>query len=426
MFDALRRLGVLGLAGLLLAATAGDGYARQTTRFDGIKVNANPTIRPGLTLGQYAYNTAVLGSAFSHVPPYALGYNPYMNALATTPSLAGYGLSTVAGTNPYLGGAASLSTSPYGGGYSLSTTPGGGASSPYGYYPPYSYIPPTAANYMGLASLTQAQGQYWKDISQARITRETSRQMALDTARKTIELERWYEATRPTSNQLRDKELATELDRARKDPPATDVWSGRSLNELLRSIKATGAINRGPNLPLDDDTLKHINLTTGTSGNIGMLKDDGRLAWPLPLKEAQFAELQKSLDKNLRRAVADLKGKDPVDSALLNDINKQFKELNDKLGGSTDELSPGQYIEAKRYLNQLSSAIKALQDPKAPNYFNNTWNAKGKNAAELVANMSKEGLMFAPAAPGDEGAYTALYQVLRTFEAGLQMSQRRE
>ncbi len=237
---------------------------------------------------------------------------------------------------------------------------------------------------------------------------------------------RWYEATRPTAGQLREKELATELDRARKDPPATDVWSGRALNELLRSIKATGAINRGPNLPLDEDALKHINLTTGTSGNIGMLKDDGKLSWPLPLQEAQFTESRDRLTRNLRHAVSDLKGKDAVQTPTLKDINNDFKTLTDKLSDSANELSPAQYIEAKRYLNQLSSAIKALSDPKANNYFNNTWNAKGRNAAELVAHMSKEGLIFAPAAPGDEGAYSGLYQVLRAFEAGVQTAQRRE
>jgi hypothetical protein len=40
-------------------------------------INPNPYIAPGLSLNQYAYNTAVIGQALSRVPPYALGYNPY-------------------------------------------------------------------------------------------------------------------------------------------------------------------------------------------------------------------------------------------------------------------------------------------------------------------------------------------------------------
>jgi len=108
-----------------------------------------------------------------------------------------------------------------------------------------------------------------------------------------------------------------------------------------------------------------------------------------------------------------------VPQALLKDIRGDFKALNDKLNESADELSPSQYIEARRFLNQLSAAIKALSDPKVANYFNNTWNARGSNVAELVSHMTKQGLTFAPAAPGDEAAYRAVYDALRTFEAGL-------
>jgi hypothetical protein len=48
------------------------------------RVNPNPLIAPGVTLNQWAYNTAVMGRAYSYVPPYLLGYNPY-------PSVVSYG-----------------------------------------------------------------------------------------------------------------------------------------------------------------------------------------------------------------------------------------------------------------------------------------------------------------------------------------------
>ena len=70
--------------------------------------------------------------------------------------------------------------------------------------------------------------------------------------------------------------------------------------------------------------------------------------------------------------------------------------------------------------NQVADAIKSLSNPKAINYFNNTWITKGKNVAELVDHLTREGLTFAPAAPGEEAAYTSLYQSLRAFAAGMQ------
>jgi hypothetical protein len=68
-------------------------------------INYNPYIAPGLTLQQYAYNTAVLGQAYSSVPPYALGYNPYPQVINYGPVYRTYGypyLTGYAGYNPYL------------------------------------------------------------------------------------------------------------------------------------------------------------------------------------------------------------------------------------------------------------------------------------------------------------------------------------
>jgi len=145
--------------------------------------------------------------------------------------------------------------------------------------------------------------------------------------------------------------------------------------------------------------------------------------WPLPLHESQYDEARKRLTKNLIWAVQQLKEKDPLDRATLRDIQGDFRTLNDQLAASVENLSPSQYIESRRFLNQLGEAIRALEDPKAVNYFN-TWTPKGKNVAELVGHMLKEGLRFAPATGGDEAAYRSLYQALKAYEAGLQVASR--
>jgi hypothetical protein len=374
-------------------------------------------------------NAGVLGTA---APASMAGYNPYAPALggynpATmgAPASDPYALSTVGGFNPYTSPSASMSSSPY----SLSTSPtGAGFSGPYGmpYYPFYGG-PGLAGPGMGygfalqgLASYTSAAGKYWGDIEQARILREQSRQMYLDTQRRRIQFEQWYETVRPTAPKMMAAERATELELARKAPGETEVLSGRTLNVLLRSIQSAGNLNRGPNVELAEDALKHINVTGGASaGNVGMLKDGVKLAWPEGLQGEGFDTASKRLTRNLKLAVDTLKDREPVAAGTMKDIRGDFKSLNDKLNESADDLSPSQYIEARRFLNQLSAAIKALSDPNVAKYFNNTWNARGSNVAELVSNMTKEGLTFAPAAPGDEAAYRAMYNALRTFEVGL-------
>jgi hypothetical protein len=455
MSGSLRWLAVLGMLGLavVIAPVYGQRAGRGgiSSRQPAIVTNPNPMIAPGLNLSQYAYNYGVYSGTYGKTSPFLLGYNPFIAGAKTIVNPNGYpgyggggynypylstgsGLSFptgggggFGGGSPYVGGS-TLSTSPYGGGYSLSTSPdgsgyGGGYPGYGGGYPGYGDIPPSAANLAAMGSLARATAAYWTGIGQAQLLREQARQARFDTMRKQIEFERWYESMKDNAVKMRDRELATDLERYRRNPPAVDIWSGAALNGLLRSVQnaGKGALKRGPNIPLDEDILRQINLTAdrGATGSIAMLKTDGNLTWPEPLTEKQFDDARKKLDRNLRVAVATLKGKDPIAAPVLKDINADFKALNALVNESANDLSPGQYIEAKRYLNQLAAAIKALSNPKVINYFNNMWVAKGKNVAELMEYMTREGLTFAPSAPGEEAAYTSLYQSLRDFEAGV-------
>lgn len=348
---------------------------------------------------------------------------------SATPGTSPYALSTAPTMNPYLGGTGSMGSSmapsspmggmPFGGlggfpwwGMGLGLE-GAGPGVGYG------------AALQGMASLQQAQGQYWKDIVQARLGREHALQANLDTARRRIEFEAWYESMLPTATTLRNREMAVDLDSARRFASDVDITSGRALNTLLRSIQGSGRLNQGANVPLDEEVLKNVNLSGGNStAGIGLLKDGGKLPWPSALQDAQFDESRKRLTRNLKLAIDTLKDKEPVPEAVMKDIRGDFKTLNDRLAEAANDLDPTQYIEARRFLNQLSGSINALSDPKVANYFNNAWAAKGKSVAELVAQMTREGLTFAPAAPGDDAAYRAVYQALRAFDNSLHYAQR--
>jgi len=381
----------------------------------------------GQNLRQLAANTAVIGNAYASIPPWVYGYNPYPSPVINNGAIipySPYGVSTVPGAgNPYLG-TASLATDPYAANYGLSTTPGGYGGS--GGYPYSSYGSNADGMYSyggylrGAADLTRATGQYWKDIESARLTREQVRQANLETRRRRIMDEAAFERMKPTAQDLHDQYLTSELNRARRDPPMGDVWSGRALNQLLRSVKGNGKFNRGPNIPLDEDVLKNINVTDGSSrANLGLLKDRGNLAWPLTLKEKEFDEARKRLDRNMVVAVRQLNDEDPLDRGMLKDIRADYQTMSEKLSSMVGELLPSQYIEARRYLNQLDDAIKALEDPKAVTNFKRSWRARGATVAELMNNMIKDGLQFAPATPGDESAYSGLYQAIRAYEASL-------
>jgi hypothetical protein len=131
MFRTIWRFAVLTVAAVVvvavLASTSQAAPIRPIFQTGGVRVmpnysnlpNPNWYIAPGLTVNQYAYNLRTIGNAYSSVPPYALGYNPY-------PSVVNYGpvYPYYAPSYPYGYG---YSAYPYGYGYNY--------YNPYGIYP---------------------------------------------------------------------------------------------------------------------------------------------------------------------------------------------------------------------------------------------------------------------------------------------------
>jgi hypothetical protein len=274
----------------------------------------------------------------------------------------------------------------------------------------------------GVSSVTNANAQYQVTINQAKLLREEATRSAFQTRRAAIEQAEYERAHMPDPEKIRQEQLARELDRARNSPPPTEVWSGKALNTLLRNaitLQSRGA--RGPTIPLNEDTLKSINPTSGdTRGNIGLLKDNGNLQWPAPLTGEIFKEAREDLNRRMRQAVQTVTaGNKSPDQSTLADIQADLKRLNELVDASVSSLSLDQYTEARRYLRQLDNALTALRDRNVSNYFSDNWRLRGRTVAELVKFMADKGLWFAPATPGEESAYQALYYALAAFDAGL-------
>jgi len=272
----------------------------------------------------------------------------------------------------------------------------------------------------GAAAMTNANAQYRLTISRAQLVREEARRSAIQTRRAWLEEAEYERAHMPDPEQIRQKQLARELDRARVSPPLTEVWSGRSLNSLLRHLIAQQGQNvKGPSVPLSEDTLKSINLTAGdTRGNVGLLKDNGALQWPQSLQGEAFKEAREDLSRQMKHAVNTVQVNRAPDESTVSDLQADLKKLSETLETSVSSMSPDEYIEAKRYLRLLSNGVTALKDRNISNILNN-WTAKGKTVAELVKFMAEKGLWFAPATPSDEPAYVALYHAMAAFDAGM-------
>src|SRR5207245_7084279 len=216
-----------------------------------------------------------------------------------------------------------------------------------------------------------------------------------------------------------DRARIERVRRSRNDAPLPEVWSGYALNVLLDAIQKQQARNiPGPNIPLEPDVVRHINVTSGAQGggSIGILRNGGKISWPLILRRGAYQATRSKVDQSAYEAYRQAQA-GPVDGDLLDGLTRGVDALFSQLKDNVSETSTTDYITAKGFLNELENTVKALQDPKVSSYFNGSLTPKGNNVAELSSNMTRQGLKFAPATNSDEEAYVALHQAMVAYVA---------
>ena len=292
----------------------------------------------------------------------------------------------------------------------------------YGGYGGYGgFYPGRAGGYLyGVAAVTSANANAYGTYQEGRIVNQQANQSQLDTRRKIINESLYEQSLLPSEEDNRARDQAMALRRARNDPPPSEIWDGTALNVMVKAIeKGQQSGLRGPLVPLDPQTLRHLNLTGGTTpAGVGLFRDGGMLSWPLVLKSKTFAPERKKLDALAPRAVMEaMAGR--INDETLESLVDTVDALRTKVDAAIVDLSPSQFISASRYVNELKTTVKSLQDPNVSKQFNGSWTAKGNSVSELTDQLLKQGLKIAPAAPGDEPYYTSLYNSLISYDLGL-------
>lgn len=290
----------------------------------------------------------------------------------------------------------------------------------YGYGPTTWRQTPVQGYMNGAANITTANAEYQKTIQEAKLIKQQAQRSALKTRRATIEERKYELAQMPDPEEVRQKQLARDLQRARHNPPSTEIWSGAALNALYGAIKdgQSRGLN-GPEVPLSYEVLRHINLSTGTTrGGTGLLRDGGKLTWPATLRKPEFDPERKKIDEQMQKAVQQAYV-GQVDVGLLDGIEQSVKDLQKAIDSRADTLSPNQFIQASRYTRELKSSYQVLQQSDVAKYFKPAWTPQGSTVADLVKQMTQQGLRFAPATSGDETYYTSLHRSLVDYDIGL-------
>ncbi len=266
----------------------------------------------------------------------------------------------------------------------------------------------------GTASVINATGNLWVNEQQARVVQQQAEQARLDTKKKAFDETMYERANTPTYTEDATYKKNLLLNRILNTPTPAEIARGDTLNMMLPVIKdlsAKGAT--GPPIQLDPDLLRQINVSSGVlSSNFGILKDGGKVDWPLPVRGPKQEKLAALLPEVVAKTASG-----NLDLALYQEAVKETTGLQDDLRKRfyKEEIDGGTYLIGKRFLDSLAQSVKGLQEPGAQRALNGSYAARGNNVPELVNNMISKGLKFAPAIPGDEPAYNALNDAFTTY-----------
>lgn len=289
-------------------------------------------------------------------------------------------------------------------------------SSFYGYYPD-----PVGSYLSGVSDCINAEGNYLIQRQQAHMVEEDVKRSKIDTRRKTVDEYLYERDVLPTAEDDRERNRFEALKRSRNDPPITEIWSGLALNNLLVNIqRMQSQRGDGPTVPLDEDVLKHLNLTSGQGGNssIGLIKNGGKLSWPLPLRGRSYQKDRERLNELAAMAFKEAQSGAVSDDTLQGMI-ESVANLQGLLHQNIAELTTTDHIRSKRFLTEMEGTIKALQDPNVAKYLGGQWTPQGNTVGELVQQMTSQGLKFAPAVEGGKAAYQAMHTALVNYDVGL-------
>lgn len=272
----------------------------------------------------------------------------------------------------------------------------------------------------GAADLLNSFGNYAINVQQSRLVGQQVEQARIDTRRKQWEEWLYERAVKPKEEDEREAYRMQQLRRSLGNPPEGEVWSGKALNDILDNIRKMQSPGvPAPYVPVSEDVIKRLNIQgSGAEGNFGLLKEGGQLTWPFALRSPAFDTERKKLNKLFADAYNQANAGE-VEFETVNNIRTTLGNLDENLRGQVKTLSSNHYIQSRRYINELTQAAKALEDPNISKYAQKKWVAQGNSVSDVLKPMFEQGLRFGPSVQGDQAAYFAMHKAMVDYNLAL-------
>lgn len=207
---------------------------------------------------------------------------------------------------------------------------------------------------------------------------------------------------------------------AAPDPAA--VASGEALNHVM--VAAVAAEGKTPprieSAYVSPLILSKVRFAGGPAADaVNLLRQAGRGEYPAAFESGPLADLRPALDKALAAAAAPAMAGKPPTPAQVAVVEAAAGQARKALEPAVLDMGFEEAVAARRFLNQLDAAAKALRAPGAGTLVDPRWAAEGVSVADLTRQMVKHKLLFGPAPKGDEDAYLALHRGLVSYLVGL-------
>lgn len=203
-----------------------------------------------------------------------------------------------------------------------------------------------------------------------------------------------------------------------------DRLSGSALASISLGKPATAALAGSKAFQLPKDTLHSLRLRQEVAGGQQLVfrADEGISSgiewWPYLLRDEVFTRDRQAFDKARKKALASAStgGAAPSDFRGMLEaydaLERRFQARFPKEARLKSTATFQHYLTTQRFLQSLGAEIIRLETTGTLAGADDL-KFTGDNLLELLVHMSRRGLDFAPAQPGEEAAYHGVFRLMR-------------
>lgn len=195
------------------------------------------------------------------------------------------------------------------------------------------------------------------------------------------------------------------------------VLSGEALNDLLREIaKAETKVGARASAYLPVSLLDEVRFGGPDAADaVNLARRAGSLNFPVAFNDPALKDLRAALDRDFTAVAVALQAGKVPEAAKRTQFEATLKKVETALVPVVKALPRDDADAARRFMTQLSNAMKALKAGAGNGLIDPKWSSEGTAVADLVKHMTRHKLLFAAAPEGNEETYTTLHRNLGIY-----------